>query len=665
MYDEFPAELEKLTGRENDFSDSPYLNSSSVVISLISEAAKNRGMDVKMHRGLVYEVINDNKRVPFRQNSPANSSVFSYCARQKHLTKILLAKRGIPVPPGGVFTTYEDALHYFEHCGSEVAVKPANGAHGSGVSTGISSQKEFNDAWKIAKSISKQVIVEHSIQGHDLRVLVIGGQAVAAYIRVPANVVGDGVSTIKQLVKKKNHHRKMNPHTRKSFLRRFDLLERAGRSLEEVPEVNERVWLRSVSNTSAGGDVVQIFDHVNPEVLRVAEQAARAFPGLPQVGVDLIVDELEGGGDVCVIEVNSNPTIIGAVFPGYGRPINVHESLLDYVFGQSTHISHGQCGLGKNSARRLLPANTCSYTNGILNSSKKINRQVELIKQTASMHSIKVDDISADVFMLSFGGESVIFRQGVPDRTNVISKRMCRDRMWIAEVLKAKGISVLSDSLISTLSYQYRIAVIDNAAVAGLCGGKYSGTKGERCRFNQGLRDITEEIHPGFVEIAVSSVNAVFNPFLAGVDIIAEDIEKDPRRQSWSVNRVVCNPSFSWHHFPDSGLGRDVAATLVRALFPKLEDQSMANRCVYLTIEGKVQGVGFRNWVQRNAVLHGVNGWVRNTSDGKVEMMIEGTPKAIDALLKLCESGPSSAQVSEVSVKECVGSGLQSFEVRR
>ncbi len=665
MYDEFPAELEKLTERENDFSDSPYLNSRSVVISLISEAAKSRGMQVKMHRGLVYEIVNDKKRVPFRQNSPSNSSVFSYCARQKHLAKIILEKRGVPVPPGGVFTTYEDALRYFEQCGSDVAVKPADGAHGSGVSTGISSREEFRSAWKIARSFSKQVIVEKSIQGYDLRVLVIGGKAVSAYVRVPANVVGDGVSTIKQLVKKKNHHRKMNPHTRKSFLRRFDLLERAGRSLDEVPAINERVWLRSVSNTSAGGDVVQIFDHVNPEVLRVAERAAMAFPGLPQVGVDLMVDELEGGGDVCVIEVNSNPTIVGSVFPGYGRPINVHETLLDHVFGKSARISHGRRGLDRDPDRLLLPAKACDYTAGSLKSSKKINRQVELIKQAAILHSIEIDDISSDVFMLSFGGKSVIFRQGIPDRTNVISKRVCRDRVWMEDVLRQNGIVGLSNSDSSKMSFQYRIAVIDNTAVAGLCGGKHSGVKGDRCRFNKELLDVTEELHPGFVEIAINSVNAVFNPFLAGVDIIAENIGLDPQRQSWAVSAVVCNPSLSWHHFPDSGLGRDVAETLVRALFPKLESQSMVNRCVYITIEGKVQGVGFRNWVQRNAVLHGVNGWVRNTPDGKVEMTMEGAPEAVDALLKLCESGPSSASVSEVSVKECARSGLQSFQVRR
>jgi len=658
MDSHLPAGLEKLTERENDYSGSPHLNSRSIGISLISASAEGRNLKVNMHRDLVYEVFDDSRRVAFLQNSPENSSVFSYCARKKHLAKMLMARKGIPVPSGRVFTEYEDALAYFEGCATEVAVKPTDGSHGTGVSTGISSREDFLSAWRMARNSAEEVIVEQSIRGYDLRVIVIGGRAVAAYVRVPGNVTGDGASTIAQLVEEKNRRRRLNPSLRNDMLSRFDLLERQGRSLDEVPEKDERVWLTCVANTSVGGEVVQFIDHLNPSVLRVAEEAAKAFPGLPQVGVDLMVEVSGEKERAWVIEVNSNPGICDAVFPSYGRPIDVPEALLDYVFDQRA------CSRRDTTDYQLKPAVPYIHTASEQLLSNGFARQVELIQQAAHSHNIAVEEVSSSLLVLSSGERSVTLYKGMPDRIHVISRKVSRNGRWMRALLEEKGVSVSVPPEGAPVCNQYRLVVVDSTLVAGLCGGRYSGNQGESCRFDGVTRDITGEIHPGFVKIAIESANAIFNPFLAGVDILAGDIARTPEQQAWKVNDIVCNPFLSWHHFPGSGPGRDLAATLVRALFPELEDQPMPSRCVHVTIEGKVQGVGFRDWVRRNAILHGVNGWVRNTPDGKVEMLVEGTPKAIEALLKLCETGPSSAAVSGVFAMDCATSGLRSFQVR-
>ncbi|WKT59445.1 acylphosphatase [Microbulbifer thermotolerans] len=655
----FPAGLEEITERENNYEESPHLHSRSVGISLISAAAEKRGLNVNMHRGLVYEISDENRRVLFLQNSPENSTVFSYCARKKHLAKILLARRGVQVPAGEVFTRYDDALQYFEHCPFPVALKPVDGAHGTGVSADVSTVEEFQIAWKNASASAREVIVEQSIKGYDLRVIVIGGSAVAAYIRIPANVVGDGISTIAELVDRKNERRKLNPSLRIDMLKRFDLLERQGRSLNDVPAENERVWLTSVANVSVGGEVVQCIDHINPSVLRVAEEAARAFPGLPQVGVDLMLDDSGERERIWVIEVNSNPGISDAVFPGYGRPVDVPDALLDFVFKKQPQNT------GTTDEYPLVLAEPYTYATCEPLLSKNTDRQVELIKQAAYACNLTVEDLADNLYVLSSQHNSVTFYKGLPDRTNVISRKASRNRRWLLELLQQRGVFASVHPSDRAPYMQYRLVVVNNTLVAGVSGGIHSGKKGEKCRFDRGNRDVSDEIHPGFARIAIEAVNATFNPFIAGIDLIATDIRRSPDRQTWKVNDVLCHPNLSLHHFPDCGLGRDLAGVLIRALFPELANQSLPNRCVFATIEGRVQGVGFRNWLERQAVLHAVHGWARNTPDGKVEVFMEGREKAVDALLALCELGPPAASVSGISLKEYPSAGLQTFIVRR
>ena len=76
------------------------------------------------------------------------------------------------------------------------------------------------------------------------------------------------------------------------------------------------------------------------------------------------------------------------------------------------------------------------------------------------------------------------------------------------------------------------------------------------------------------------------------------------------------------------------------------EDQ--ANKAVQVVIRGRVQGVGFRAWVQHQAELHGLDGWVRNRADGTVEAAFSGPANLVDVMLKACESGPRGARVEQV-----------------
>jgi acylphosphatase len=84
-----------------------------------------------------------------------------------------------------------------------------------------------------------------------------------------------------------------------------------------------------------------------------------------------------------------------------------------------------------------------------------------------------------------------------------------------------------------------------------------------------------------------------------------------------------------------------------------------------VVVSGRVQGVGFRYFVQEAARVEGAWGWVRNLSDGRVEMLLEGEREAIERLERRVRRGPSSAAVTSVTVEECAPSEHPgAFEVR-
>jgi len=84
----------------------------------------------------------------------------------------------------------------------------------------------------------------------------------------------------------------------------------------------------------------------------------------------------------------------------------------------------------------------------------------------------------------------------------------------------------------------------------------------------------------------------------------------------------------------------------------------------HVLVSGRVQGVFFRDSTRQEAERLGLSGWVRNTEEGRVEAVFEGEPEAVRQMIEWCESGPSSADVDDVSVEQETPEGLSGFEVR-
>lgn len=260
----------------------------------------------------------------------------------KHLTKKYLVEAGVPTPEGDMFdenNSDEDIMNYADHLGYPVVLKPADGSGGHGVIANIQNENEFIRALSYVRYDLKykNLIVEKHYDGEGYRVYVIGDQAVGAFDRVPANVVGDGENNIKILVKEKIRERDKNPalYNQPIIIDQevHDVLSEQGYTLNSIPPKGERVFLKAKNNVSSGGDSIDVTDELTEEMKRIAVEAVKAVPGLVQCGVDLIVNKQKN--TAVVLELNARPSIRNHVFPMVGKARDIPKAIIDYYFPET------------------------------------------------------------------------------------------------------------------------------------------------------------------------------------------------------------------------------------------------------------------------------------------------------------------------------------------
>ncbi|MEB3180559.1 MAG: cyanophycin synthetase [Nostocaceae cyanobacterium] len=264
-------------------------------------------------------------------------------ACDKEGTKRILANAGVPVPRGTTINFLDDLEEAIEHVGGyPIVIKPLDGHHGKGITIDIRNWQEAEAAYDAARQVSRTVIVERYYQGRDHRVLVVNGKLVAVAERVPAHVVGDGRSTIEELIEKTNKdpnrgHGHENVLTKIELDRTsYQLLDRQGYTLKSVLPKGELCYLRATANLSTGGIAVDRTDEMHPENVWLCQRIAKII-GLDIAGIDVVTSDISRPlreVDGVIVEVNAAPGFRMHVAPSVGIPRNVAGAVMDMLFPQ-------------------------------------------------------------------------------------------------------------------------------------------------------------------------------------------------------------------------------------------------------------------------------------------------------------------------------------------
>lgn len=263
----------------------------------------------------------------------------------KVVTKKILDQAGFPVPAGAEFANKKDALRYYgQVASSAIVVKPKSTNFGLGISIfqEPASLADYEKALDIAFSEDSHVLVEEFVAGTEYRFFILDGKCEAVLLRVAANVVGDGSSTIRELVDKKNQDL-LRGRDHRSPLEIINLgdiellmLEQQGYTPDTVLPEGLQAFLRGNSNISTGGDSIDMTDQMDESYKQLAADMATAM-GAWACGVDLIIPDRtkpaskEEPKCTC-IELNFNPAMYLHTYTYAGPGQSITPKILRKLF---------------------------------------------------------------------------------------------------------------------------------------------------------------------------------------------------------------------------------------------------------------------------------------------------------------------------------------------
>ena len=264
----------------------------------------------------------------------------------KVVTKKVLAKAGFNVPQSIEFIDVKSAVENFPLFENRaVVIKPKSTNFGLGISIfqqGVTDRDDFAKAVEIAFREDKEIMVEDYLLGTEYRFFVLGDQTLAVLLRVPANVIGDGVHTVAELVAAKNDHPLRGDGSR-TPLKKIALgdieqlqLKEQGLTVDSIPAKDQLVQLRANSNISTGGDSIDMTDEMHASYKEIAVGISKAM-GAAVCGVDLIIPDLKQPAEPSlrswgVIEANFNPMMMMHIFPFSGQSRRLTMNVIKMLF---------------------------------------------------------------------------------------------------------------------------------------------------------------------------------------------------------------------------------------------------------------------------------------------------------------------------------------------
>lgn len=312
---------------------------------LISEAL-NRGIEVdvldlddnfiRLKKGDKVEYVKQATK------TSADTYIAPLIMENKEVTKIVLGENNINVPKGITVKSTSEAIEKFPVFeGKDVVVKPKSTNFGKGVIIlkNIQSQQDYKNAVEQALTYDDSVLIEEFIPGKEYRFLVIGDEVAAILHRVPANVLGDAVHTIEELVNEKNK----DPLRGKGYVTPLEKISLGtvekeylafqGKDIYYILQKGETVYLRENSNISTGGDSIDFTDEISQQYKTIAVNSAKAV-GAKICGADIIIGdihELPNAKNHSIIELNFNPALHIHNFPYKGINRHVERKVLNLL----------------------------------------------------------------------------------------------------------------------------------------------------------------------------------------------------------------------------------------------------------------------------------------------------------------------------------------------
>jgi D-alanine-D-alanine ligase-like ATP-grasp enzyme len=239
---------------------------------------------------------------------PATSTTI---CKRKHLTNIVLAEKGLPVPKQTVIFSPIDAIKFYGEY-KDIVIKPTQQLGGAGVTILPQSEehvlKAYEKALKETESKSQsKVLAEEFVHGENYRFLVLDNEVIGVVRRKAAHVVGNGKNSIRELIAIKNEQRK------DSLLKPILLdnevtlkLQRENLNLESIPQEGQEVILRYNCNLTTGGTTQECINEVHDYYKQIAIKAVKIV-GSKFGGVDIITENITKPTKLVINEINYNP----------------------------------------------------------------------------------------------------------------------------------------------------------------------------------------------------------------------------------------------------------------------------------------------------------------------------------------------------------------------
>jgi GNAT-family acetyltransferase (TIGR03103 family) len=296
---------------------------------IVADAAMRRGIRVEIADAAWGELrlTNAGRTIVTRESlSELTSAVAMSRCDDKRVTRRVLAAAGLRVPRGRTATGDQADADFLAEVGA-VVVKPARGEQGRGITVGVSDAESLVRAVELARGFAAEVLIEELATGEDLRVIVIDQQVVAAAVRRPAAVTGDGVHDVRTLIHRQSRRRMAATEGESKIpmdATTEEVVRDAGWSLDDVLPAGEHLAVRRTANLHTGGTIHDVTPVLHPELAAACVTASQAL-SIPLTGLDLLVPSPEGP-DYVFIEANERPGLANH------EPQPVAERFVDLLF---------------------------------------------------------------------------------------------------------------------------------------------------------------------------------------------------------------------------------------------------------------------------------------------------------------------------------------------